>query len=359
MGYTQSYILDAFGDRTQAVNQLGGVTTYVYDRRGLLSSETLAETALTVSGGTIAVTNTYGYDAFGNRTWQTEASGAADSRTTTYNYDGLDRLISSSVSLGSQGTATTQYQYDGNGNVVMTTDPDGNKTYEYYDALNRKVAEVNAVGVLSTWTYDTDGNVLSARTYATPLTSWAVGTTPAGTGNYRETDYTYDGGGHLLSTTIDNVLVGWWNGSSYQTNGPTNIGSTNVYDQAGNLIKSIDGNNNSTYYYYDKSGNKIASVDGDGYLTTYILDQNGNVTQETQYATGIAASTTSSVSSLISAASNGTNANDRITTFTYDKDGSRLTETRLNVASATVSSTGVLRPPMRQSVIRTTVSVKC
>jgi YD repeat-containing protein len=357
LGNTQSYTYDAFGNIASYTNQLGGTTTYAYDKRNLMTSETLPETSITSSGTTEAtsVTNTYSYDGRGNRTQMVEASGLTEQRTTNYAYDHLNRLISQSgdsvtvtstsdLKTTSAVTPTTTYVYDKAGNLIETTDPNGNQTFTYYDALNRKIAQVNAVGTLSTWAYDADGNATSAIVYGDAV---ALPTTPGGAPpqpllpnvlNYRQTTYTYDADGRQLTSTIANVLMGMWTGSTYTTS-TANITTTNVYDADGNLIEQTDGRGNSTFTYYDKLGHKIASVDPDNYITGWTLDQNGNVLSETRYATKLSGTPTTSSNPATLISSVGTSSNDRTTTFTYDKNGNRLTETRTGVQSYTVNGT--------------------
>ena len=89
---SETYTLNAFGDRTKVVNKLTGVIDNTYDRRGLLLTETLPEVQ-NAAGQTIRIVNTYTYDSRGNRTKMEEASNLAEKRTTTYTYDKLDRLL--------------------------------------------------------------------------------------------------------------------------------------------------------------------------------------------------------------------------------------------------------------------------
>ena len=49
-GATESYTLNAFGDRVSVTNKLGGVTTNVFDKRGLLTRETLPVSSYSTSG---------------------------------------------------------------------------------------------------------------------------------------------------------------------------------------------------------------------------------------------------------------------------------------------------------------------
>jgi YD repeat-containing protein len=350
-GYYEQYTLDAFGDQVSVRNQLGGITTNVFDKRGLLTSETLPMSSTRADGSVEAtsVTNTYQYDARGNRTQMIEAAGLSEQRTTNYTYDKLDRLIQTSgdavsvtgsgYNLSAPAVPVTSVVYDARGNVIETTDPTGAKTFDYYDDFNRKIAEVNAVGVLSTWAYDQDGNVTAQRVYgdAVALPGSAGGAAPSPvSGLYRQTAYTYDDAGRLLTTTVANLRVGQYN-SPYVTS-VTNVTITNVYDKNGNLVHQIDGDGNSVWYYYDKLSRKVAEVDQANYLTRYTLDADGNVTTEVRYATALAASpdassTASGLSALVSASSD-----DRATVFTYDKNGRRLTEQRLNVAAWNVNA---------------------
>lgn len=71
-----AYTLDAVGNRTERVDDLG-THTYTYDDLHRLTEVTYPGPA----------TTTYDLDAFGNRESMTEAS-----RTTTCAYDGVERL---------------------------------------------------------------------------------------------------------------------------------------------------------------------------------------------------------------------------------------------------------------------------
>src|SRR6202000_232904 len=98
-------------------------------------------------------------------------------RTTTYKYDHLNRLTQTigdtvravdgtSLNSVSLVNPTTRNSYDNRGNLIETDDPTGARTLFYYDALNRKIAQVDALGTLSTWSYDDNGNMTSARVYS-------------------------------------------------------------------------------------------------------------------------------------------------------------------------------------------------
>lgn len=379
-GHTVSYVLDAFGDQVQVTNQLGGVTTYAYDHMGRLTSST--QTITWTDSSNVAqsqvVTDTYAYDARGNRTQAVLASGAPEQQTITYAYD-LDNRQTSQSELVYTGNAQTvppgsatklaiqSTQYDAFGNAVLTTDANGNQTYSYFDAANRKIAEVdvsNAVittdangnhtysyfdpsnrstaesgplGTLTTWAYDGDGNVTSKIVYGTTVAPTSAGGAPptAPSGSQRRTDYLYDAAGRVTSSDQRSVQYGYLSGSTY-VYGLTDIKNLTFYDADGNVRETTDGNGNATYFYYDADGHKTAEVDPAGYLTTYQVDGQGNVLTETQYAH---AASSYSWNGYTAPTSSG---DDRISTFTYDRNGRQLTQSRLNVQASTVSATGAL-----------------
>jgi YD repeat-containing protein len=342
---TESYGYNAFGDRTSVTNKLGGLTTNSFDKRGLL----LTEVIQVAVGSTI--TNTYAYDARGNLTQMVEASSTAKPRTTGYAYDKLDRLTTtthdqvtvstSDLSSTSLVTPVDVLTYDRRGNVIKSVTAQvggsgGAATWAYYDDADRKIAEIDALGTMSKWTYDANGNTLTATVYGDAVTPTGPGGTPpapVSPTNARTTTYAYDKNNRLTTTTGPAIKMGGYNGTSYVITTDAAV-ATNEYDAAGNIITQTDGRGNKTWSFYNKLGQQLAQVDQENYLTTWVRDANGNVTSETRYANKItgAFTTTSTVAALQTLA--GTNAtSDRTTTFTYDLAARRLTETRIGVVT--------------------------
>jgi YD repeat-containing protein len=220
-------------------NKLAGVYSYVYDRLGRLTQETLPEKS---SG--LDVINTYEYDAFGNRIKLTEAKGLTEQRVSVYEYDGLNRLTAkigeavdvvqlkaldpSKPDLKDKVVTTgviprESYQYDGYGNQILKTDANGAKTFSFYDKNGRKISEINAVGQLTQWEYDANGQIITLKAYETAVTlpTLAGGALPvAPTGNVRVVKYGYDKVGrqtwimtpdistYEYTVNTDNQLVG-------------------------------------------------------------------------------------------------------------------------------------------------------
>ncbi|WP_197279280.1 LysM peptidoglycan-binding domain-containing protein [Novosphingobium sp. AAP1] len=107
-----------------------------------------------------------------------------------------------------------------------------------------------------------------------------------------------------------------------------------TYDANGNVVLATDANGGKVYAWYDALNRKTTQLDAEGYLTTWSYDAEGNALQETRYATKY---TGTVATPGINPPSVATNAADRVTQFTYDRNGNRLTEKRLNVAAWTVN----------------------
>jgi YD repeat-containing protein len=333
------YTLNAFGDRVGVTNKVNATTTYTYDRRGLMLTEVLPVRSVAANGTVLAtsITNTYEYDSRGNLKKTIEASNvASDTRTTLYAYDQLDRLILKTgddvtiTSSTTPATPTESITYDKRGNVIETRDAGGARTLFYYDAMNRKVREINALGTVRTWAYDDNNNATSAQVYEDAVALPATGAAPpALSGNFRETFFEYDRANRLTATTVKNVRAGEY-GAGY-TSG--DIVSRNVHDANGNVVEVINGRGDSSFAFYDKLGRQVGSVDAEGYLTTLERDAEGNVTREVRYGIRVAGTVTSG--SLVTGLAPRTAdaaLGDRITEFTYDLNGRRETETRFGVA---------------------------
>jgi YD repeat-containing protein len=340
-GYTESYNYDAAGNRTGVTNKLGGYTNYGYDALGRLGYEYVAASIFDSYGNQIDAGYhkvVYGYDAVGNIAWQSLGYGLAEGISTYFYYDKANRLIQRSDPTFLGQAPNTYFQYDARGNVVLQTNADQGKIYSYYDAENRKVAEISPVNTLTTYSYDAHGNATSMKVYATAVTpTGPSGAAPTGSGAYRETQYGYDRENRLTSTTVLNVRTGSYNGSSYVSNAGQNLVSSVEYDAFGNVSKETDANGNSIYHWYDRNGRETQKLDAEGYYTSWTRDEDGNVTSERRHA--LQNSTAQS-------------AADRVTNFTYDKNGRRTSETRVSVGSSTVSATGALAAGLADSTIQ-------
>ncbi len=261
---------DGFGDVVLAQSGDGNyydalTTTYTYDNMGDVTGQVDAGQYY---GGQLR-TQSWTYDAFGNKASYTDGDGSV----TTYTYDNLDQQLSQSLTVQGQAR-TTSTRYDAYGRVLSSTDAMGLVTSYAYDDAARTLT-VTAPGGLTTVTaYNREGQTIAV-------------TDPAG----NTTRYQYDADGELQQTI--------------QADGGT---VTNAYDNAGNLTQTTDADGHVVAYTYDAAGRvltqtvdpnglklvttyvydgrglKVAVTDPTGIVTTYAYDGNGNVLERVQDA---------------------------------------------------------------------------
>jgi RHS repeat-associated protein len=243
------------------------------------------------SVSTYALTTNYYYNHRGELIEESDPGGIVTKRT----FDGAGRPTVVYTSDGGSGTgwsnASTltsdnvlqqvEYSYDSDGNVILTTtrqrDHDettagalGNPTtapearvyYEasYYDAVNRKTADVN-VG--------TNGG----SSYTRPST------VPSDSATVLVTSYTYGADGWLATTTD-----------------PRGIQTNDYYDNLGRVTKTIEDYTDGTP---TNSSNKTTefTYDGDGHTLTVKADLTSGAYEETEYVYAVTTSGGSSVNS--------------------------------------------------------------
>ncbi|AMO95601.1 lysM domain protein [Collimonas fungivorans] len=355
-GFNELYDYGARGKRISYTNKSGSLFRYEYDRDGNLTTEYLPNNTH----------NNYGYDAFGNVAWKVENDNAGTpSSSTSYGYDKLGhvtiiagRPVTVTSATGSTSTATPiqRFTYDARGNQTSATDANGNTSYQYYDALNRKIGDISAIGTYTSYVYDSAGNVVTTRVYAVPVTVTTPDTTPAAPTNLtgmRETNNVYDASNRLIESRIMNVGTGQFYADAKDPNNPGRPGmyyidseSTIVrrwtYDTRGNAISSIDPNGNQVFSFYDVNGKKVLDIDAQGYGTAWVRDLFGNVTEQRQYALRYTDAFTSSSDpqSIINAWARS--GDDRITQYAWDRNSRLTSETRTGVDYATVDNSGAM-----------------
>ncbi|MGN0857147.1 MAG: RHS repeat domain-containing protein [Candidatus Spyradenecus sp.] len=176
VGAVTVYGYDVMGQTVSVTNALGNVTTYEYDLRGNKTYE---------GGATYPVCNSY--DVFGNKTsmttYRNEASGVGD--TTTWSYDEASGVLLAKTYADSQGLA---YTYTNDGKLAACT---------------------NARGVVTTYTYDNWGQLLSVNyTDTTPDVAYvydAMGHQTSATDAVGTTTFTYDAFGQLTAEQVSGL----------------------------------------------------------------------------------------------------------------------------------------------------------
>ena len=324
LGQVEHFDYDAAGNRTQRIDFNGASSSFEYDSNNWRTRESYADgqvvvTTYTPTGLVASVLDPRGttqyshdardrvtgidypngesiqhsYDAAGNRTGYTSASG-----TVSTTFDAANRRQSVTDAQG-----TTHYSYDAVGNTVRIDHSNGSRTETDYDQRNRpiEVRALSATGVLlnrQRYTLDAAGQRLAIEDL-----------------DGRHVDYGYDPLNRLIRATVTDTARGnsetiW----SYDSvgNRQTQIRCTPRCGQGGHEVL--------TQYSYD-ANDRLLSQDQAGALSTWSYDPNGNTLQ----ATGPQGLTTYSYGSrdrLI-----GATTPVHTLAFEYDHDGIRHSKT--------------------------------
>jgi YD repeat-containing protein len=393
MGATESYTYDGLGHKKTYTNQKNSVWTYEYDAAGRLTREVSPQVAVTnvvgsdasaLSQGDVAdmaIESRYTYDALGNLLSRTEAAGRPEQRRTDYEYDARGKQIkvtypavgvySESISaLGTNGlsalagraeatrTLSTRTYYDAFGQAVANVDVAGNASFKAYDPAGKVRYEVDALGYVTSYKRNAFGDADELLRYAVPTNlAQTVPTSArqapsvaaiAAVVDAPSVDHSAD---RLLATRFDAlgraIEVKEPAAYSYDSGRATlsvpgtyeaAVGktTTNTYSVFGELaLTSVGGGGIApvkTYAYFDKLGRKTATVDALGYVTQHSYDEVGNLIATKEFATAARAG---SWSLTTAAPTPATSTDDRTTTWAYDRNNRKVSETRVGVAYST------------------------
>ena len=210
---TTSMTYSALGDVTSVTDPNGNVTTRTYDAKRQPLTTTLPGTSAAPNGvvatlaydpdgrvlstaqsanGTVLRTTSTTYSLTGQPATATDPNG----NITTYAYDAADRLASTTDPTG----RTTNYSYDAmsrrnavsnpaisanpllrqaytpDGLPASLTDANQNITNFAYDGFDRLATTTYPLGSTEAFTYDADGNVLTAKTRANQTITFSYDT---------------------------------------------------------------------------------------------------------------------------------------------------------------------------------------
>jgi RHS repeat-associated protein len=300
----------------------GGQTTYSYDASGHYFTAVTGPDGRTVrytydtstgtptSGALLSVAypdgthDLFTYDSQG-RLSTAAHDGGAEKNTWTYGAGGL-------VSITDADGNTRQFFFDDRA-LVKTVDPLGNATSYGLDGSLNLTAVTNALGQVTSNTYDSRGYLTSSTDPAGDTVAYSYTPGPREQmasvvdANGNTTSYSYDGQGNLLAIAY-----------------PDSTTQQFSYDPLGDQIGAVDPNGQATAVAYNAGGQVTAETFADGSSAAFTYDPAGDLLTATTTATDGTASVTSYTYATGSRELvNVSYPNGLSLTFTYDAGGRR------------------------------------
>jgi RHS repeat-associated protein len=381
-------LYNSSGQVTSQTDPAGLTTTFNYSG---MNESTATGTAL-VTDGTGSVTS-YVYDE-GYLQFETEAYGTPAAASESFAYDPNTLLPTGSISFDGKVTSKT---YDANGDVLTSTDGNGNETTYTYNGFAEVLTDTPPLGAETVDTYDSHGNLqtstvegeqVSGDPAPNLLTSYAYNdpvhpgeptsvTDPDG----HVVSYTYDTAGDVASEVIspssgvdDTTAYAYDNnGQLYCETSPDataagvvcpafgqpRVADTTSYlrDNDGRITSVTDPDGDTTSSFYDADGNLTLSTDPNGAQTsrTYDADDrlvtetvgsNGSTPAETSYGYGIPPGTGACSSSVtgVQYCDTTSDPNAKVTVEYYNAADQMIEESRPGpiVTSYTFDGAGIL-----------------
>ena len=244
---------------------------------------------------------------------ETGATAGASLKTTAMTYDALGNKLSETITDTSvpatapNAVRTTAYTYNAAGLVATETAPNNAVTSTTYNAAGNPMTSTNALGHVTTMAY-TGADGAAGR-----ITSLVA---PTG----MSTAYTYDARGRVLSTV--------------QAAGTSTLATQYTYTPSGQLASAALPSGHQITYQYDAAQRLVGWQDNRGARGVYTLDAMGNRTVEQikdsagqvvwQLARSINA--INRVASETVGAAAGTVNSNQLTTYSYNANGSLVSE---------------------------------
>ena len=249
---------------------------FSYDGLGRLLSDTHANGDITI----------YKYDDASNQTRVTFSNGLT--RISTYNKAG--ELVAVAESAAGKILSLTTNAYDSNGRLRISTDAVGQRTHYLYDPSGRRFAEIDPNGALTEYVYLVNSSTPAQTTrYSSTLSAASLAKLVDANGRPVETILI---GGTPFALQLDNAGVR-----------PVSNGSDrrewNVFNDAGQIVRSIN---------------------ADGLVKLYEYDGVGRLQKVTECAIRLSITPYGTSLDVLNKAVPSGSAADRITQYVYDQD---------------------------------------
>ncbi|AMD93002.1 hypothetical protein AXF15_07745 [Desulfomicrobium orale DSM 12838] len=361
-----SYEYTAAQQISRVTDAEGTVTAYTYDAAGNMLTETeaagtvLARTTTTAytahnqpasisrpsavqSGGSVTTAMTY--DADGNPLTLTRTgirNGVASSATITMTYTTLGRIASIDGPRTDVNDVTSFAYYPdaaaqghNRGQLRTVTDALGQvTTYGDYTPLGRPRTITRPDGLVSTLTYDLQGNVLTT-TAGNITTSFTYDDAGRLTGmiqpGNRTTRYNYTNGFLISVTDPKGHKISWAHDAKgrvrrqdiHTSAGTQTFTLSQSYDETGNPDALLYPDNATERRYYDKNGNLVRVTEPEGVDTKYTYDALNRLLAVTRAGVASARHRYDLWDNLVAV----TDARNHVTSYAYDDFGNVVRET--------------------------------
>jgi RHS repeat-associated protein len=275
--------------------------------------------AITTSGSPAL---TYAYDGNGNLTNVARLIQRSPTvyENTAYAYTNASYIYNVTAVTDPRGIVSSRYEYDSSGRLTKQYDALGRYTSYIYDTVNHRQVVTDRLNHSTTQNFTAAGQIASVQDAANGVTSYGYDSQGRKIGETNAlnqgTTYAYDNNDNVIAVTNQ-----------------TGSASSATYNQFEQTLTSIDARNYGTTNGYDANGNLIAVTNALGVVNAYGYDAQGN-----QIAVTNALGLPEQAVVLNSYNQFGwlTNMATTIssTSYTYDDNGNKLTETKTRTAGA-------------------------
>ncbi len=243
---------------TQMVDPLGRVFGYVYDTVGDLTTIQLPD------GRQV----TYTYNSNHLLTSRIDPHQDYGKKAFSYQWDGQNRVVQETNALGysTNFTYTITGLHDGTVQVNSATNANNYTTTDTFDSNGNFIQEVDPLGGIKTYTYDTFGNRLTATNALNQTMTFAY---DSNNNLIQQTDVL----GNSTSMTYEPVF-------SQMTSLTNALGKTwtFTYDSKGDLTGTLDPLGNTWGFTYNPQGRILSATNPRTFTTNYTLNNYGNTT---------------------------------------------------------------------------------
>lgn len=232
--------------------------------------------------------------------------------TSTLDSSGLAaNIVSVATSNNQSQTRLTTFQRDSAGRTVITTLPDQNKVYTFYDKQNRLGYKVSPIGIVTQYQYDRVHSYKTTTVYNATIDTSKLSPPgpiilptvsmllpliqPSASDRtsfefydlYGRLNYVVDSANYITQTLYDqlNRKIG-----SISYANPLSAAQLLQLQQNQPLNPPLNYNSNEdrcARIFYDNDNNKIGKQDSAGYVTQYVRDAAGRVLFKIRYATPV------------------------------------------------------------------------